>query len=116
MHGPSRVGELKLVCITLVGRFLMGFRNLMEDLAIAMTSHAFGCAIVMHVAYFPMDNSVHQYTLGLLAHRGSRTVVRPWSCDAGLDRGRSLTSVGLDDFSASGRVMPPRKRDLGIRK
>ena len=53
----SRVVELKLVYITLVGRFLMGFRNLMGDLAIAMTSHAFGCATVMHVAYFPMDRS-----------------------------------------------------------
>ena len=46
----SRVIELKLVYITLVGRFLMGFRDLMEDLAIAITSHAFGCAAVMHVA------------------------------------------------------------------
>ena len=53
----SRVIELKLVYVTLVGRFLMGFRNLMGDLAIAMTSHAFGRAIVMHVAYFPMDRS-----------------------------------------------------------
>ena len=36
----SRVSQLRFVCITLVGRFLMGFHNLMKDLAIAIISHA----------------------------------------------------------------------------
>ena len=66
----SRVIELKLVYVTLVGRFLMGFRNLMGDLAIAMTSHAFGCAIVMHVACFPMDRSDINRRLGRLPTGG----------------------------------------------
>ena len=66
----SRVSQLRFVCITLVGRFLMGFRDLMEDLAIAITSHAFGCAIVMHVAYFPMDRSDINRRLGRLPTGG----------------------------------------------
>ena len=37
----SRVSQLRFVCITLVGRFLMGFHNLMKDLAIAIISRAF---------------------------------------------------------------------------
>ena len=36
----SRVSQLRFVCIMLVGRFLMGFHNLMKDLAIAIISHA----------------------------------------------------------------------------
>ena len=61
----------------LVGRFLMGFHNLMVDLAIAIISHAFGCALVMHVAYFPMDISEISRHLGCMLTGGHGLLFNP---------------------------------------